>query len=168
MFYNHNFLKTKGLFSDNAILTLQIFCVLGVIICLPLFGYLSDIIGRRKLSKYSFGFLIIFTIPLYQLILSDSFISVVIGFIIFSFVLTIVLAVYSPIICDEANINCRVSVLGIGYTLIVVIGSFTPMVNQVLVRFFQSSIAPAFYIIIASAIALITLYTLKDKQIFKE
>ena len=27
MFYNHNFLKTKGLFSDNAILTLQIFCI---------------------------------------------------------------------------------------------------------------------------------------------
>lgn len=164
MFYHHTFLKTKGIFSDNAIFTLQLFCVFIVIVFLPLFGYLSDILGRRRISKYSFIFLILFTIPLYQLISSNFFTNVALAFIVLAFLLTVVLAVYSPIIFDEADMHCRVSVVGLGYSTITVIGSFTPMINQKLIYFYETNVAIAFYIVIAAVISLIVLHTLKDKQ----
>ena len=81
-----------------------------------------------------------------------------------AFLLTVVLAVYSPIIFDEADMHCRVSVVGLGYSTITVIGSFTPMINQKLIYFYETNVAIAFYIVIAAVISLIVLHTLKDKQ----
>lgn len=164
MFYNHTVLKTREIFTDAQVFMLQITCGLIIVILLPIIGYFSDIFGRQKLSKYTCISLIICSIFLYRIILGNNIFMIITGFIVFAILLAFVLAVFPAIITDAANKNCRVSIVGIGYTIITLIGSFTPILNQQLIYFTHSIYSPSLYIIICSFITLITLYSLKDRQ----
>jgi len=164
MFYTPILLKKSGILADSVISILQFFCALIIVILAPLMGYISDSFGRHKMSKCIFVFLIVFAWPLYTLILSTQLIMIVFGIMFFSVILSVIVGSFPSVIVGESYSKCRVSIVGIGYTLVTLLGSFTPVINEQLISYSENKMSPVIYMIICAIVSLITIYQIKDRQ----
>jgi MHS family proline/betaine transporter-like MFS transporter len=119
----------------------------------PIFGWLSDRIGRRGLMIGSCLCFAIFTYPLFYFLINGVNLIAYMA-IIFSF--TLMLAVFSgpavAMFIEQFPTRDRNTWFGIGYSLsTAVFGGFTPYAATWLIRELKSPLAPTFYVI-ASAL----------------
>ena len=156
---NHNLV-----FSAMQIFFIQSLLTLYSMILIPCMGYLSDKIGRVKLTKFAFIMLILFCIPTYYLLLAGKLHYVIMGYIVLGLLVAMVVGPFYAIIVDQADLNLRVSTIGISYNVAIILGSFTLTINEFFVTTLNTYMAPALYIVLCCTISLITLLTMKNKQ----
>jgi MHS family proline/betaine transporter-like MFS transporter len=128
----------------------------------PFLGWLSDKIGRKLLLILGLSGLVLFTLPLYYLIQHGTLLSLFIA----QFCLAILIAFYSSALIaftlELVPTKIRFSIMGLGYNACYsIFGGTTPLIATYLIYKSGSNLFPAFYLIAAAAIALITVFFCK-------
>jgi hypothetical protein len=103
-----------------------------------------------------------------NILLSEKLFLMVLAVFAFGFFAAITVGTFVAIIVSQTAENCRVSIIGIALGLTTIIGAFTPAINEILIAYFNTNIAPAFYIMLCTIISLCSLSVMKDKQAIRE
>ncbi|WP_440617077.1 MFS transporter [Cysteiniphilum sp. 6C5] len=167
VFYIHAVIGANNNLSNIQISIIHMLIVILFVALLPTVGFFSDKINRSKLLKYSYIVLIIVAIPLYQSLFSSNTMIVIIAYVIFAIFTAISVSTFVAIIVRQAPENSRVTSVGIGHSIAVIFGSFTPSINTFLTDFTDIKMAPALYIVICALISVITLAYMKNSQEYK-
>jgi MFS transporter, MHS family, proline/betaine transporter len=148
--------ETAGFESSEADL-LVIFGQVAMLVFLPIAGAMSDRVGRKPMWGGSFIGLIVLSVPMFLLI-SQGFWPAVLGFAVLGIVYVAQLATISATFPAMFPSQVRYGGMAIGYNISTALFGGTALyVNDALISAFDSNLMPAFYMIVASIVGLISL-----------
>jgi MFS family permease len=144
--------------SRSSLLTATMIAATVGLVSVPLFGHLSDVIGRRRM--YAIGIVCtgLFAFPYFALLNTRAG-----GLVLLAIVLSLVFhdMQYGPqaaLIAESFGTNVRYSGAGLGYQLASVIaGGPAPLIAAAILKNTGSSNGIAWYIVICAVIALVAL-----------
>ncbi len=153
---------TKNLgFPRGTVLTDTLIAAALGLISVPLFGYLSDIIGRRRMYGIGIVCVALFAFPYFGLLNTTAP-----GLVLLAIVLSLVFhdMQYGPqaaLIAESFGTNVRYSGAGLGYQLASVIaGGPAPLIAAAILASTGSSTGISIYILICCVISLVALVLL--------
>lgn len=138
-------------------------CLVVFVALVPVMGALSDRVGRRPLFIVSCVGYIVLAYPMFLLASSGT----ILGALIAQLVLVVLLAVYAgpgpAVYCELFPTKVRYTALSVGYNIpVAIFGGFAPFIATWLIASTGSILAPAYYVIAASAVTLITMIWVKE------
>lgn len=141
-------------------------CISLVIIGLPLFGYLSDVIGRKKVFLIGCFILLFTAYPLFILIQGGNAQHIIIAGFIFAISLAMIDAVVATILVEIFPANIRLTGMSVSYNVANgIFGGTTPLVASAIIHSTSDLLSPSYYLI---SICLVTIMiTLKVKETSK-
>ncbi|UTM48326.1 MFS transporter [Glutamicibacter mysorens] len=143
------------------LLTLPV--LVGMSLCIPLAGMLSDSIGRRKVLFIGSGSAVVLAIPAFLFMMHGQIWSTLTGLALLAIPVVFYvsnLASSLPALFPTAS---RYGGMGISYNFAVAIfGGFAPFIMQALVTMTNSSLAPAFWVMGTSVAGIIAVCFLKE------
>jgi MHS family proline/betaine transporter-like MFS transporter len=147
----------------NRSLLSNFFSFILLLALMPVFGHLSDKIGRKPVLLTSCLGFAVCTYPLFVWIGDGNFMKLVVA----QLILGIFLAMFSGAgIAFSAEIfptAVRVSTLSIGYNIMVAAaGGMAPFIATYLIKVTGNNVAPAFYVVIAAIVSGIAILTLPE------
>jgi len=148
-------------------------CIMvGMLIIQPIFGWLSDKIGRRPFVIIgSLGYLCL-SIPAFTLIRHDDMSHVYAGLAILAFLLCCFNSIQASVLPALFPTEVRLRTLGISFNISVFIAGVTPPVAAILVGNGDSwlkAYAPALFLMILAFIGILTGIILQEaREVFKE
>ena len=138
-------------------------CLLAFVVAVPVMGALSDRIGRRPLFIASCVGYVVLAYPLFLLAST--------GVPAYAFaaqlVLVLLLALYAgpgpAVYCELFPTRVRYTALSVGYNIpVAIFGGFAPFIATWLIQSTGNPLSPAFYVIAASLVTLITMIWVKE------
>jgi proline/betaine transport protein TphA len=154
--------NTKGLQLKDAMLinTISI-CVF--LFFIPLFGFLSDRFGRKKIFSGGLLSLMVFIFPIFFLLSYKTFFLSLIAEILFVVILAAMDGVILTMLAELFPTEIRNTGLTLSYNIaLALFGGTAPFIATALVHATHLSLAPAMYSIFAAAIALISIFFFKE------
>jgi MFS transporter, MHS family, proline/betaine transporter len=153
--YMPTFTSRHAGISQAQALWANVICVLVLMVLIPMFGALSDRVGRKPLLLLSCAFFIVLTRPLFSVILGEP------GFAVIALIQALfgaAIALYSgagpAAIVEMFPTLGRSSWMTPAYALSVAIfGGFAPFIATWLIALTGSPMAPAYYVMAASAVS---------------
>jgi MFS transporter, MHS family, proline/betaine transporter len=137
--------------------------LIGFMFVMPLSGWLSDKIGRKKVMIGSAILIGIVTFPVFKLMLMGGFIYPLIGQSIFGIALGCYMGPVPAALVELFPTSIRFTGLALSYNVSAALfGGTAPFVYLFLIKFTGSIFAPAFYIIAFVIITIIILTRYKD------
>ena len=138
-------------------------CLVAFVIIVPLMGALSDRIGRRPLFIASCVGYIVLAYPMFLLAST----GVPAYALIAQLVLVVLLALYAgpgpAVYCELFPTEVRYTALSVGYNIpVAIFGGFAPFIATWLIQATGNPLSPAFYVIAASLVTLITMIWVKE------
>jgi len=163
LIYITSWLTTIVKMPRSTALWIGTFCLVVFVALVPVMGALSDRIGRRPLFIASALGYMILAYPMFLLASSGS----VAGALIAQLVLVVLLAVYAgpgpAVYCELFPTKVRYTALSVGYNIpVAIFGGFAPFIATWLIHVTGSILAPAYYVVAASAVTLITMIWVKE------
>ncbi|MFC7344401.1 MFS transporter [Saccharopolyspora griseoalba] len=136
----------------------------ALLVTCPAWAVLSDRIGRRKPFLVATPLaLMVVAVPMYRLILSGSFPSIVLAYVLLGLLMAPSLAAISTAIAEAFPTRVRYSGLSLAYSAAVsIFGGSTPLILSSLVEFTGSRMSPAYYLIVVAAVSVVAAITLAD------
>lgn len=161
--YMTSYIISQAHLSPSSALWIGTTCLTVFVILIPIWGALSDRIGRKPLLLLSSGGYIILSYPLFMMASSGSFALAFIAqltmIVFLSFFSGACPATYSEIFPTKV----RYTALSIGYNIAVAIfGGFAPFIATWLIKVTGSSLAPAYYLIAAAVITFLVVLRIKE------
>ncbi|MBX7067600.1 MAG: MFS transporter [Parachlamydiales bacterium] len=145
--------------KDTGLLNWSI--LLALVVSLPFAGILGDKIGQIKLLKFSAWGYVVLSVPFY-LMIQIPYLRIP-SLIAFALLSSLYLAPSISAICQMFPAKVRLSGVSMGYNLTVAIfGGTSPLICYHLIQITGLAIAPAFYIMAAALISLVSLQFLHD------
>jgi MFS family permease len=139
--------------AQNAYLIVSSFGLLAA-------GWLGDKVPRRYLLRTSAALLIALSYPFYRALVNHT-VDPVVLFVLAAVVFSLASGTWASVLADQFPVQIRFSGIALAYNLSVVIFSgFAPLLATILIRQTGSLAAPAWYVIGASAVALLASYAL--------
>ncbi|MDQ0092991.1 MFS transporter [Paeniglutamicibacter psychrophenolicus] len=149
--------ETAALLSTVASIT--------ALILVPLFGALSDRIGRKPLMLASGALMVICSYPLFKLMQVDEPWAGMASTIGLGIILAIVLGVHAVTVAELFPTRTRQTGLSIAYSVTAAIFVGTvPLVLTWVISATGNIMAPAFYMILVGLLGLVTLLTMKETK----
>ena len=167
MFYSlffHNYLIIYAQKFGIKTMFAQVVIVLTTIFMMPFFGYMSDKVNRIKLLKLSYPLIIIMIYPLYYLFLTENIVLMISGYFVFALLTSVVCATFPAVIVPQVSKECRVTSIGVAFSLSVIAGSFLPATNEFIKYTTGNNFAPVIVIIVCSLISFVMLFTFDRKN----
>jgi len=134
----------------------------------PLFGWFSDLWGRRIMLYIPITLLLIAAYPIFFWLQNGTIIQILFAESIFAVLIAAMTASFQVFICEVFPTEYRYSAVSVAYNLgSALFAGTTPMLSLLLIDVFQSSYAPCYYLIITSAITLLIIWKMpetKDKR----
>ena len=143
--------------------------ILVLISLIPIFGKLSDKIGRKPLLLTSTISALLLTFPLFKMISTGSFIIILLALVIFAVIISLFAGPGVAAITEIFPTHIRYTALSIGYNFAnAVFGGTAPFIATFLVSKTGSNTAPAFYIIMSALFTTIILTRITFKPVSKQ
>lgn len=154
--------------TGNTAFALNTLSMVVLIVCIPIFGSLSDRIGRKPLLLTSTISGVVLTYPLYSMVASENFALTLIGLIVFAIIIALFSGPGVAAITEIFPSHVRYSGLSIGYNFATAaFGGTAPFISTFLINATGSSISPAFYIIAAGIVTTFVLFGITFNQTLK-
>jgi MHS family proline/betaine transporter-like MFS transporter len=160
--YMADYLKTNLHQSLTASLLITAFVGLIEALAALLFAYLSDLIGRLKVMLSGIICILLFAVPLFQLMQNNSLFMLVFSLILLACCLAAVDGPMAAYIIEQFQISERYSGLGVSYNLGVgILGGAAPLILTYLIEQTHNALIPGLFIAVLAVIVLLslTLYT---------
>ncbi len=161
--YMTNYIRTAGGLSPAQAMWIGTACITVFVILIPIWGALSDRIGRKPLLLLSAGGYIVLSFPLLMMASSGSvalaFAAQLIMIVFLSFFSGACPAAY----CELFPTRVRYTALSIGYNVAVAIfGGFAPFISTWLIQLTGSNLAPGYYLMAAATISFIVILKIRE------
>ena len=152
-----------GLTPQQALWSTSIGTSVAVLL-IPVFGAISDRIGRRPIFGLGTVGFVLLPIPLYQVIAAAPGFGTIVLIQVCLSVLTAMIAGVGPAIISELfSTTQRATWVGISSAIAVtVFGGFAPFISTLLIDRTGSSIAPAYYVAAVAVFTSLTVLTLRE------
>lgn len=139
-------------------------CVLVLTVLIPVFGALSDRVGRRPLLLLSCGFFVILTLPLFSVLIGKPGFGVL---VLIQALFGAAIALYSgagpAAISEMFHTIGRSAWMTPSYALAVAIfGGFAPFIATWLISMTGSPMAPAYYVMAGSAVSFLVNWQMQE------
>ncbi len=140
--------------------------ILVMLILIPLFGWLSDRIGRKKILVFSISLYLISILPLFAwLIATPTFLTLLVIQLIFCMLLSAYFGVFAVTIAELFPKSIRGTGLAISYNLTVMLfGGFAQFIVTWLMHITGSALAITYYLIPAVVISLMASLFYKEER----
>jgi MHS family proline/betaine transporter-like MFS transporter len=156
------FIKTLNFTKSDAFVSITLACLVALILILPL-AALSDRIGRRPLLIGGAVAFAVLGYPLFLLLTSGSLTAAITAHCLLAAIESVYISCAVSAGVELFATRVRFSGFSVGYNVCVAIfGGTTPYVVTWLTATSGNSIAPAFYLMTAAVISLVTVLTLKE------
>ncbi len=162
--YTKTYLQTTLGMTEEKSLIVPLVGQIVMLCLLPFFGRLSDRVGRRPMWMFSCGSLFVLAIPMY-LLMSTSLLGGIIGFAVLGLVYAPQLATISATFPAMFPTIVRFAGVAIGYNVATsVFGGTAAPVNEWLIEQTGSNLVPAYYLMGACLIGLVSAYFLIETK----
>ncbi|MEU2778299.1 MFS transporter [Streptomyces sp. NPDC007162] len=134
-----------------------------IVVLITFVGRLSDRIGRRPVYGVSAAAMIVLAVPSFLLIRADGTWPPILGVLILSTLLACFAAPSAATLPALFPTAVRYAAMGIGFNIAVAaFGGTTPLVTEALVNVTGDDLMPAYYLMLAGAIGLVTVRFLPE------
>ena len=136
-----------------------------MIVLIPIFGALSDVVGRKPITIAALLLILVLAYPLFSwLNQSPSLQSLMITQIALCSMVGVFFGPLSTVLAEQFPAHIRSTGLAIGYNLaVMVFGSFAQFFVTWLIQVTGSPVAPAFYVMFGAAAGLLAAFFLKER-----
>ncbi len=149
---------SNALFIDS----LYILIFAGLLLCV---GYFADRINRKFLLRFSSFSLFVLAIPIFLMLSSGKLWQIYLALGIFTFLFSIFLPVAFVSMVESFDVKLRYTGLSLGFNFgLAIFGGTCPLVVTWLIEVTSNTISPAFYMMLAAIIILLTSFRLQDKR----
>ncbi|MGP4056797.1 MFS transporter [Mycobacterium sp. 4D054] len=156
------FIKTLGFSKTASFVSITLACVVALVLILPL-AALSDRVGRRPLLIGGAVAFLVLGYPLFLLLTSGSLVAAISAHCLLAAIESVYISCAVSAGVELFATRIRFSGFSVGYNVCVaVFGGTTPYVVTWLTAATGNPIAPAFYLMIAAALSLLTVLTLRE------
>ncbi|MFF7710841.1 MFS transporter [Pseudomonas sp. NPDC007930] len=161
--------KQLGLPLD-AVLSVQMLAVAVMALVIPLAGALSDHLGRRPVLL---GFTLLFSVMVYPLFAWVAAAPSIERLLIMQLLLCSAIGgIFGPsptTLAEQFPIEVRSTGVAVGYNMAAMLfGGFAPLIATWLTKVLQTPVAPAFYVLGACALALLSILCMRDPYVPKK
>ncbi|MFI4995951.1 MAG: MFS transporter [Hyphomicrobiales bacterium] len=161
--YMTSYIVSVAKLAPSSALWIGTTCLAVFVILIPIWGALSDRIGRKPLLLLSSGGYIILSYPLFMMASSGSATLALIAqltmIVFLSFFSGACPAAYSEIFPTRV----RYTALSIGYNIAVAIfGGFAPFIATWLIKATGNNLAPAYYLIAAAVVTFLVVLRIRE------
>ncbi|QOS88773.1 MFS transporter [Peribacillus sp. JNUCC41] len=162
-----SYVNTKLGLSSNVALTGVFVASAVAVVVSPLFGALSDRIGRKPVYLFGTSFLVLFAFPFFSLVNSGVaviiYLAITLGYVLGT---TALFSIQSVFFTEMFGTHVRYSGLSFVYQVSGIIGGFTPLIASSLLLWEGGVLYISLFLVCASLISLIA--TLFSKETFKK
>ena len=131
---------------------------------IPMMGLLSDHIGRKKVLRIGGGLLLLFSYPLYLLLMTGNITHVMIGLLLFDVLSALIVGGVPVTLSELFATQQRYSGVGLTYNVgFAIFAGLTPMILTLLGKAFQSPAWASLNIMVAAIICLLGVSFIKDR-----
>lgn len=135
----------------------------------PIFGWLSDIYGRKPLLYISIGLVAILSYPMFMLFNSAGLIGILLAELLLALLISAMTASFQVTVTELFPTEYRYSGMSAAYnTGNAMFAGTTPMLCVWLSGVFSSNYAPSFYLIIASVVTFLLIYKMPETRYSQE
>jgi MFS transporter, MHS family, proline/betaine transporter len=161
--YITSWLTTAVNLPRSTALWIGTICLAAFVALIPLMGALSDRIGRRPLLIASCAGYVILAYPMFLLASSGNVAAAFVAQLVLVALLAVCAGPGPAVYCELFPTQVRYTALSFGYNIAVAIfGGFAPFIATGLIHWTGSILAPAFYVMAASAVTLIAMIWVKE------
>ncbi|XVN42761.1 MAG: MFS transporter [Candidatus Rickettsia vulgarisii] len=162
--YLMSFLRINRGFTDGEVNNITNFCYIIMAIASLCSGYLSDVIGRRKMFVVNLLVIILVTPFLMNIIENSNFYFIIIAQIILSILAAFYIGPEPALQAEFYPTNVRNTALSLSYnTATSIFGGTTPLIVEYLVQQTGTITSSTYYVVACSIVSLISLYFYKDR-----
>jgi MFS transporter, MHS family, proline/betaine transporter len=162
--YMPTYLQTTLDMEESDALLVPLFGQIAMLVTLPFFGILSDRIGRRPMWMGSCAALVVAVIPMYLLI-GTSLTGAIIGFAVLGMLYAPQLATISATFPAMFPTIVRFAGVAIGYNVATsLFGGTASAVNEAIIGATGNNLVPAFYMLGACLIGIVSAYFLIETK----
>lgn len=138
--------------------------LLAIVVAIPVLGLASDIYGRKKVLFLACVFFVLFTYPLFSIMIDNPTFQVVVACqIVFSLLAAFYNGPAPAAMAEMFSTESRTLWMSLGYSVSnAIFGGFAPFIVTLLIKLTGSSQAPSFYIIPISIISAIVILRMRE------
>ncbi|MCF6774994.1 MFS transporter [Thiotrichales bacterium 19X7-9] len=163
-FLPNNFIETRHLDVNIVMLITVIVSVIYAVFS-PLFGWFTDLWGRKVMLNVPIILLLILAYPLFIWLNDGSMVEILIAEGIFALLVAAMTASFQITISELFPTEYRYSGMSAAYNIgNALFAGTTPMISLLLVKLFMSKYAPCYYLIFASIITLILIFEMPETR----
>ena len=161
--YMTNYIRTVGKLSASASLWIGVACLSVFVVLVPIWGYVSDRVGRRPMMLLSCVGFIVLPYPLFIMASSGDLLLALAAqmtmIVFLSFFSGACPAAYSELFPTRV----RYTALSVGYnTAVAIFGGFAPFIATWLIQATGNNLAPAFYLMAAALISFAVIWRIRE------
>lgn len=160
--YMPTYLSSSLGYSEGHGVLIIIVVMIGMLFVQPLVGFISDKVGRKPFLLIGSLGLLLLAIPAYRMIGSDNTGTIFLGLLCLAALLNCLTGVMASTLPALFPTRIRYSALASSFNVAVIIAGLTPTVAAWLVEETQNLMMPAYYLMAAAVVGLITAFFLPE------
>ncbi len=163
VFINSYLSKILGYEVGDALLinTVAMLVMLGII---PISAYYTDKIGRKPVLQLAATLVLLCAYPLFYATANAGFTGALLAQCAMAFIVGIYIAPVPTVLVELFPTRIRYTGMAVSYNICAALfGGTAPMVSSWLIKTTENNLSVAWYLMICSAISLITLHYYKDR-----
>jgi MHS family proline/betaine transporter-like MFS transporter len=153
--------QSLGYSEDHGVLII-IVVMIGMLFVQPVVGFLSDRFGRRPFLIIGSVGLLLFAVPAFHLVASGNIATIFAGLLILAILLNCLTGIMASTLPALFPARIRYSALAAAFNISIIVAGLTPTVAAWLVEATDTLYLPAYYLMCAAIVGLITAFFLPE------